>query len=254
MQQIKCLIVDDEPFAVELLKSYAVKCGFITLVGTCGSAEQALEILKKEEVDLLLLDIQMPGASGLELGAVLRRMEEFSTSGKPLIIFTTAFEQYAIEGYKVNSVGYLLKPISYPEFLEAVQKAARVLEGMSAGAAGGASSGSAVGGFLYVKSGYKLVRVDLSTIIYIESQKDYIAINTSVSAAPIMTQISTKEIESKLEGGSFYRVHRSFIINSSYIESLGKSKIVLKNPSGGKSISIPVGDSYKEVISKIIQK
>ena len=250
MQQIRCLIVDDEPFAVELLKSYAVKCGFITLVGTCGSAEQALEVLKKEEVDLLLLDIQMPGASGLELGAVLSRMEEFSTSGKPLIIFTTAFEQYAIEGYKVNSVGYLLKPISYPEFLEAVQKAARVLEGM-AGAGGGAAGAA---GFLYVKSGYKLVKVDLSTIIYIESQKDYIAINTSVSAAPIMTQISTKEIESKLEGGSFYRVHRSFIINSSYIESLGKSKIVLKNPSGGKSISIPVGDSYKEVISKIIQK
>ena len=249
MQQIRCLIVDDEPFAVELLKSYAVKCGFITLVGTCGSAEQALEVLKKEEVDLLLLDIQMPGASGLELGAVLSRMEEFSTSGKPLIIFTTAFEQYAIEGYKVNSVGYLLKPISYPEFLEAVQKAARVLEGMTAG---GGAAGAA--GFLYVKSGYKLVRVDLSTIVYIESQKDYIAINTSVSTAPIMTQISTKEIESKLEGGSFYRVHRSFIINSSYIESLGKSKIVLKNPSGGKSISIPVGDSYKEVISKIIQK
>ena len=248
MQQIKCLIVDDEPFAVELLKSYTVKCGFITLVGTCGSAEQALEVLKKEEVDLLLLDIQMPGASGLELGAVLSRMEEFSTSGKPLIIFTTAFEQYAIEGYKVNSVGYLLKPISYPEFLEAVQKAARVLEGMTAG------GGAAESEFLYVKSGYKLVKVDLSTIIYIESQKDYIAINTSVSAAPIMTQISTKEIESKLEGGSFYRVHRSFIINSSYIESLGKSKIVLKNPSGGKSISIPVGDSYKEVISKIIQK
>lgn len=248
MQQIRCLIVDDEPFAVELLKSYAVKCGFITLVGTCGSAEQALEVLKKEEVDLLLLDIQMPGASGLELGAVLSRMEEFSTSGKPLIIFTTAFEQYAIEGYKVNSVGYLLKPISYPEFLEAVQKAARVLEGMAAGGAAGAAR------FLYVKSGYKLVKVDLSTIIYIESQKDYIAINTSVSAAPIMTQISTKEIESKLEGGSFFRVHRSFIINSSYIESLGKSKIVLKNPSGGKSISIPVGDSYKEVISKIIQK
>ncbi|MBR4438019.1 MAG: response regulator transcription factor [Bacteroidales bacterium] len=250
MQQIRCLIVDDEPFAVELLKSYAVKCGFITLVGTCGSAEQALEVLKKEEVDLLLLDIQMPGASGLELGAVLSRMEEFSTSGKPLIIFTTAFEQYAIEGYKVNSVGYLLKPVSYPEFLEAVQKAARVLEGM-AGASGGAAGAA---GFLYVKSGYKLVKVDLSTIIYIESQKDYIAINTSVSATPIMTQISTKEIESKLEGGSFYRVHRSFIINSSYIESLGKSKIVLKNPSGGKSISIPVGDSYKEVISKIIQK
>ena len=177
-------------------------------------------------------------------------MEEFSTSGKPLIIFTTAFEQYAIEGYKVNSVGYLLKPVSYPEFLEAVQKAARVLEGM-AGASGGAAGAA---GFLYVKSGYKLVKVDLSTIIYIESQKDYIAINTSVSATPIMTQISTKEIESKLEGGSFYRVHRSFIINSSYIESLGKSKIVLKNPSGGKSISIPVGDSYKEVISKIIQK
>lgn len=251
MQQSRCLIVDDEPFAVELLKSYAVKCGFITLVGTCGSAEQALEVLKKEEIDLLLLDIQMPGASGLELGAVLSRMEEFSTSGKPLIIFTTAFEQYAIEGYKVNSVGYLLKPISYPEFLEAVQKAARVLEGMSAGAAG-AAAGAAE--FLYVKSGYKLVKIDLSTIVYIESQKDYIAINTSVSTAPIMTQISTKEIESKLEGGSFYRVHRSFIINSSYIESLGKSKIVLKNPSGGKSISIPVGDSYKEVISKIIQK
>ena len=247
MQQISCLIVDDEPFAVELLKSYAVKCGFITLVGTCGSAEQALEVLKKEEVDLLLLDIQMPGASGLELGAVLSRMEEFSTSGKPLIIFTTAFEQYAIEGYKVNSVGYLLKPISYPEFLEAVQKAARVLESMTAGASAGA-------GYLYVKSGYKLVKIDLSTIIYIESQKDYIAINTSTSATPVMTQISTKEIESKLEGGGFFRVHRSFIINASYIESLGKSKIVLKKPSGGKSISIPVGDSYKEIITKIIQK
>lgn len=246
--QIRCLIVDDEPFAVELLKSYAARCGFITLVATCSSAEQALEVLKKEEVDLLLLDIQMPGASGLELGAVLSRMEEFSTSGKPLIIFTTAFEQYAIEGYKVNSVGYLLKPISYPEFLEAVQKASRILEGMAAG--GSASEPEC----LYVKSGYKLVKIDLSTIIYIESQKDYIAINTTSSAAPIMTQISTKEIESKLDGGSFYRVHRSFIINVAYIESLGKSKIVLKNPSGGKSISIPVGESYKEVITKIIER
>lgn len=253
--QIRCLIVDDEPFAVELLKSYAARCGFITLVATCSSAEQALEVLKKEEVDLLLLDIQMPGASGLELGAVLSRMEEFSTSGKPLIIFTTAFEQYAIEGYKVNSVGYLLKPISYPEFLEAVQKAARILEGMASGAsASGGASGAVEPECLYVKSGYKLVKVDLSTIIYIESQKDYIAINTSASTTPIMTQISTKEIESKLEGGSFYRVHRSFIINAQYIESLGKSKIVLKNPSGGKSISIPVGDSYKEVITKIIER
>lgn len=231
---LQCLIVDDEPLALDLLEGYVRKTPSLNLAGRCNSAFQAMEMLEKTEVHLLFLDIQMPGLSGMELSRNL--------SDGPRVVFTTAFEQYAIEGFKVNALDYLLKPVSYPEFLGAVNKARRWFEKEQKTAV--AESRNSI----FVKTDYKLVQVDFNSILYIEGLKDYVKIYQENEAKPILTLLSMKSLEDNLPARSFMRVHRSYIVNLDKIKTIERNRIIF-----GKTY-IPVSENYKEKFQQFIQE
>ena len=225
---IHCAIIDDEPLAAGLLKSYAEKTPFLHLVGTYGSALEAMKELREHPVQLLFLDIQMPELSGIEFAKVL--------PSETKIVFTTAFQQYAIEGYKVNALDYLLKPISYPNFLQAAQKAQEWFKLIEQGQQGKEEEVQSI----FVKSEYKQVQVMLDDILYIEGLKDYIKIYEEGQDKPLLSLMSMKAMEEMLPASRFMRVHRSYIVQKSKIRVVEHSRIIF-----GKTY-IPVGDSYKE--------
>lgn len=232
---LRCAIIDDEPLALGLLESYVRKTPSLELCGRYSSAIQAMQALSEQPVDLLFLDIQMPELSGLEFS----RMIPESTR----IVFTTAFGQYALDGYKVNALHYLLKPISYNDFMEAVNKVIqwfelrRKAEGNNQPAV---SSPAVINDYIYVKSDYKLVQIELDKILYIEGLKDYIKIHIEDNPRPILSLVSMKAMEEKLPADRFIRVHRSFIVQKQKIKMIDKGRIVF-----GKEY-IPISDSYKQ--------
>lgn len=222
---LNCVIVDDEPLAQELLKGYVEKTPFLNLVGVYSSAVQAMsEISEKDGVHLMLLDIQMPGLNGLEFSKLL--------NADIRIVFTTAFEQYALESFKVNALDYLLKPISYADFMQAVNKAVQWFE-MKRGKQSSAR-------YIYVKSDYKLVQVDLDRILYIEGLKDYVKIHIEGEQKTIMPLYSMKKMEEILPPDRFIRVHRSFIVQKSKIKVVERNRIVFNKTY------IPISESYKQ--------
>lgn len=228
---LNCAIVDDEPLALELLQSYVEKTSFLRLVGKYSSAVQAMtEMPVHEEIHLLFLDIQMPELNGLEFS----RMVDTETR----IIFTTAFGQYALDSYKVNALDYLLKPISYADFLQSVNKAVQWYELKQK--AGDGSENDQLEDCIYVKSDYKLVQVPLDKILYVEGLKDYIKIHIEDEPKAVLSLISMKAMEEKLPSDRFIRVHRSFIVQKSKIKVVDRGRIVF-----GKEY-IPVSDSYKQ--------
>ena len=198
---LTCAIIDDEPLAAELLESYAKKTPELHLVGVYGSAVEAMKELRNNPVDLLFLDIQMPELSGMEFAGILPK--------KTKVIFTTAFDRYAIDGYKVNAVDYLLKPISYDSFVLSVN---RVLERCRDVDRQDVMSAD---GFVYVKSEYKLVKINFDDILYIEGVKDYVKIYFRDRRKPVMSLMNMKKLEDYLPKSQFMRVHRSFIVNMS---------------------------------------
>ena len=216
---INCAIIDDEPLAAEMLASYAAKTPFLNLVGVYNSAP----------VDLLFLDIQMPELSGLEFATIL--------PPETLIIFTTAFDRYAIDSYKVNTVDYLLKPIAYENFLKAADKALRRIVDSRKQATYAADR------FIYVKSDYKLVRIDLDDIMYIEGVKDYVRIVLSNSSQPVMCLMNMRTLEEYLPTPEFLRVHRSYIVHMSKVQSIDRFRFVFGDTY------IPISESYKDVVN-----
>ena len=194
---ITCAIVDDEPLAVDLLESYVQKTPFLKLEGKYSNAIDAMAGLRNQPVDLLMLDIQMPELSGLEFAKVIPNSTR--------IIFTTAFNQYAIDGYKVNAIDYLLKPISYSEFLNSVTKAESIINASSQAANCQSDS-------FFVKSDYKLVRIYFDDITYIEGLKDYVKIYLDSSPRPVLSLTSMHAIESHLPTEKFQRIHRSYTL------------------------------------------
>lgn len=225
---LNCLIVDDEPLAVELLEAYVKRTPFLELKGAFTNAFDALALLEKETLDLLFLDIQMPELNGLELSRLV------GTQVK--VIFTTAFEQYAVEGFKVDALDYLLKPISYPEFLRAAHKALRWKEMAEA-----ASSLEVreIADALFVRSGNKFVKVQLSHILYIEGMQDYVKIYLDDNSQPVVTLNTMKDFEEFLSF-PFLRIHRSYIINFDKVTMVERNRVFL----GGTYVS--VSDTYKE--------
>lgn len=225
---LNCLIVDDEPLAVELLEAYMKRTPFLELKGAFTNAFDALALLEKETLDLLFLDIQMPELNGLELSRLV------GTQVK--VIFTTAFEQYAVEGFKVDALDYLLKPISYPEFLRAAHKALRWKEMAEA-----ASSLEVreIADALFVRSGNKFVKVQLSHILYIEGMQDYVKIYLDDNSQPVVTLNTMKDFEESLSF-PFLRIHRSYIINFDKVTMVERNRVFL----GGTYVS--VSDTYKE--------
>ena len=221
-------MIDDEPLALGLMASYVKKTPFLELVGSYSSAVQAMNELTNQPVDLLFLDIQMPELNGLDFS----RMVPPQTR----IVFTTAFDQYAIDGYRVNALDYLLKPISYPNFLQAAQKAQEWFKLIEQGQQGKEEEVQSI----FVKSEYKQVQVMLDDILYIEGLKDYIKIYEEGQDKPLLSLMSMKAMEEMLPASRFMRVHRSYIVQKSKIRVVEHNRIIF-----GKTY-IPVGDSYKE--------
>ncbi len=238
-EKLTCAIIDDEPLAARLLESYVAKTPFLLLSGTYGSALDALSAFEKEPVDVLFLDIQMPELSGMEFSKIVPPSTR--------IIFTTAFEQYALDSYKVNALDYLLKPISYADFLKSVQKAWDWYELVRRKASPeGEAKDEAES--IFIKSEYKLVQVYLSQILYIEGLKDYVKIYLEGEPHPLISLMSLKALEELLPVSRFVRVHRSFIVQMDKIKVIERNRIVF-----GKEY-IPISESYKDHFYKEIGK
>ncbi|GAB2998494.1 LytTR family DNA-binding domain-containing protein [uncultured Cyclobacterium sp.] len=227
--KISCLIVDDEPMALNLVESYVNKTPFLDLKGKCSSAIEAMEFLKSTPVDLLFLDIQMPDLTGIEFSKMLPKDTR--------VIFTTAFDEYALEGFKVEALDYLLKPFDYAEFLAAANKAStwfNLVRGKQT-----APEQVENNEFLFVKSEYKQVKIKLSEVLYFEGLKDYIKIWQKDQSKPILTLMSLKSLEDELPESQFMRVHRSFIVSLNNINVIERSQILINDQR------ITVSDQYK---------
>ena len=236
-KKISCIIVDDEPMALNLVESYVEKTPFLSLKKKCGSAIEALEFIKSEPVDLLFLDIQMPDLTGIEFSKMLPK--------ETRVIFTTAFDQYALEGFKVEALDYLLKPFDYAEFLAAANKAHTWFNLINS------KSESAVSDekeFLFVKSEYKQLRIKLADVLYFEGLKDYIKIWVKDNPKPILTLMSLKSLEEELPETHFMRVHRSFIVSLKNVEVVERSQIIINEQR------ITVSDQYKPKFLEFINE
>jgi len=232
---IRCIAIDDEPLAVIKIAGYIRKVPFLELVAECRSAAEAMSIMDSTDVQLLFIDINMPDISGMEFVK--------SLANKPYIVFTTAYSEYAVEGFQVEAVDYLLKPITFSNFLKAANKVKTLIE-LSAN--NQKESVKTTANHLFVKSDYKLIRIELDDIKYIESQHEYIKIHL-VNSTPVMTQLSLKSIEEQLPSDRFMRVHRSYIVNLSKVSVIERNRIVFD----GK-VYIPVSEQYKEKFQEYI--
>ena len=234
--KLKTIAIDDEPLAITLLIDYISKTPFLELAGTFDNPLDAMDFLHHEQIDLILVDIQMPDLTGIEFTRMLE--------AGPKIIFTTAYAQYALEGFKLSATDYLLKPFSYEEFLKAVQKAYKLAELENSAI----TTLEANNQFLFLKSEYKIRRINFNDILYIEGLKDYIKVFTRTDPKPIMSLNSLKALEQKLPEEKFMRVHRSFIVNLEQIDTIERSRIVF-----GKEY-IPVSDQYKDKFQAYLDK
>ncbi len=224
--KIRSIVVDDEPLARSLIEGYVKQTPYLEFAGSYPNAIEAMERVGKGDVDLIFLDIQMPQLNGMELSRVVGQSVK--------IIFITAFEQYAIEGYKVEALDYLLKPVSYIDFLKSSGKAKRWFE-----KEGYADS-------IFVKSDYKLVRIDIDNILYVEADKDYVHFILE-SGGEVMSLMSLKSAQLTLPSDKFVRVHKSFIVNIEKIKTIEKNRIVFNK------ILIPISESYKESFNHIFE-
>ncbi|MBI5008257.1 MAG: response regulator transcription factor [Bacteroidia bacterium] len=234
--RIRCIAIDDEPLALKQIGAYVEKTPFLSLSALCNSAIDALEIIASDKTDLIFVDINMPDLNGMDFVKSLKE--------KPGIIFTTAYSEYALEGFRVDAIDYLLKPISYNDFLRAVNKAKSILGSPEQRNVTAKASSD----HLFVKSEYKIMRIELSDIKYIESMHEYVRIHL-VNEKPVMTLISMKTIEEQLPEDRFMRVHRSFIVNKDKIKVVERNRIIFDN-----NVYIPVSDQYKAAFQEFINR
>ena len=234
---IRTIAIDDEPLALQLVSSYIEKTPALELAGVFDNPVDAMEFLEKNPVELIFLDIEMPDLNGLEFARLLEN--------KPKLVFTTAYEKYALQGFKLEAIDYLLKPFGYSDFLKAVEKVRKQIGYEKAANKDEISSNNE---FLFLKSEYKIRRINFNDIIYIEGLKDYIKVFVQNQDKPIMSLNSIKSIESKLPSDKFMRVHRSYIVNLGRIDTVDRSRIVF-----GK-VYIPVSEQYKEEFQAFLNK
>lgn len=234
--KISSIAIDDEPLALRQVGDFIRKTPFLELIGECKNAFEAIDILNKEAVDLMFVDINMPGLNGMDFIK--------SLSNRPEVIFTTAYSEYAVEGFKVDALDYLLKPIGYNSFLKAANKAKSFFDTKSKAGATDVDSDN----YLFVKSEYKIVRINLNDIKYIEGMREYVRIYIEDSR-PVMSLMSMKSLEEYLPADKFMRVHRSFIVNLGKITTIERSRIIFD-----KEVYIPVSDQYKEKFQEYIDK
>jgi len=225
------IIIDDEMPAIKILSQFTAKIPFLNVKAITTNPFEVLEVLSKEKIDLLFTDIEMPDLSGVEL---VRSLEQ-----KPFVIFTTAYENYALKGYELDVVDYLVKPIRFERFLKAVNKANNLFNLKHQLGAKRQIE------YLTIKVEYKTVKIALDDIIYIEGLKDYVKIFTTKTMH--LTRLNLKGIESKLPVSNFYRIHRSYIVALSKIESYQKSQVLIRDKI------IPIGDSYRDNFLDIVK-
>ncbi len=234
---IRCLIVDDEPLAQDILETYVKKIPNLELVGKCSNAIEAMQVLKEESIDLLFQDIQMPEITGLDF---IR-----SLNNPPQVIFTTAYANYAVEGFNLDAVDYLLKPISFDRFLKAVNKAeGRLTKDSSESSAGGANEPD---DYVFVKTDKKMVKVKYKEIQYVEGLKDYVMIY--IEGGRLVTLMTMKSLEAQLPDQMFKRIHKSYIISVDKINAIVGHMVEID----GAEKLIPIGNSYKDGFFKIIE-
>lgn len=249
---IRTLVVDDEPLALELVTGYVAQVPYLSLVGRCSSAAEAIPVINNGGVDLVFLDIQMPGISGLSLARSL------TAEDAPKIIFTTAYGEYAIDGFKLDAVDYLLKPFDFDEFLRAVGKARHLIELEKRPPVGTPHDSDAVKAesampmppddFFFVKSEYKLVKILIEKILYVEGLKDYVKIFAFDSPKPIVTLATLKQMEARLLPHSFVRIHRSYIANVKLISGVERNAVLVG------TVRLPIGDGYRQNLQSILDK
>lgn len=232
--KLKAIIIDDEPLARKLLSDFSEKIPFLEILGSFSNGLEALEFLKQHSPDLIFLDIQMPDITGLELLRVMR--------DQPQVIFTTAYAEYAVEGFELDATDYLLKPFDFPRFLKAVTKAFEKLPGQSQSESKEAEDTD----FLFVKDGRELVKVRLSDIRYIKGQKDYVQFHTS--NGKLMSLMKMRDLEQDLPSKGFLRIHQSFIVNTSHIEAIANDKVLIADEY------LPVSQSYRQSFKAFLSK
>ena len=234
--KLRTIAIDDEPLALKLVSDYISKTPYLELVGSFDNPLDAIDFLTDNEAEVIFVDIQMPDLTGIEFTRTLE--------GDHKIIFTTAYEKYAIEGFKLNAIDYLLKPFSYEEFLKAAGKAHKMAE-LEAAAIPTLEANNQ---FLFLKSEYKIRRINFDDILYIEGLKDYIKVFTTGEVKPLLSLNSIKSLEQKLPEEKFMRVHRSYIVNLNRIETIERSRIVF-----GKTY-IPISEQYKDKFQEFLDK
>lgn len=227
MKILKCCVIDDEPLAARLINDYIEKTPYMQSVGVFGSAQEAIKIVLSGEVDVVFLDIQMPQLNGLEFARLVPKHCK--------VVFTTAYDRYAIDGFKVNAVDYLLKPVSYAEFLGAATKVLNMFE----------SPSDTANDYIIVKSEYKLVQIPVDDIVFVEGVRDYVKIYLD-NNTQVLSLLSIKNMELSLPRDKFVRVHRSYIVNTTKIRVIERNRILF-----GKYY-VPVSDTYKQEFADYI--
>ncbi len=233
---IRCIAIDDEPLALKQISDYVIKTPYLELIGQFDSAVQSLSFLQDNKVDLMFVDINMPDLSGMDFVKSLHKA--------PGVIFTTAYSEYAIEGFRVDAIDYLLKPIGYKDFLKSAEKAKNRLKAELTENTRIERNEK----FLFIKSDYKILRIELSHIKYIESMREYLRIHIE-NQTPVMTLMRMKNMEKFLPDNDFMRVHRSFIVNLNKITTVERNRIIFD-----KNVYIPVGEQYKSQFQQFVDK
>lgn len=232
---IKCVAIDDEPLALTQIVGYIKKIPFLNLVEACSSAFQAMEVISKEEIDVIFVDINMPDLNGLDFVRSLVR--------KPIVVFTTAYSEYAIEGFKVDALDYLLKPFGYNDFLKSANKVKQQYELLTL-----SQNQQNDDSHIFVKTEYRIVRLNVDSIIYIESMSEYVRIHTTHDK-PIMSLLSMKVMEEKLPENKFMRIHRSYIVNLQKIIEVTRGRLIMEG-----QVYLPIGEQYKETFNNYLSR
>jgi DNA-binding LytR/AlgR family response regulator len=242
---MKCIIVDDEPLAIDVLIGYCQKLDFVEVEATFTNPLEVISVVKEKKIDLIFCDIEMPQINGIDLIS--------SLDNAPLFIFTTAYSQYAVEGFNLNAIDYLVKPIPYNRFIKAISRAKEILSYRKTPIDINANVFPSNGdvqtpnpGYIFVKAEYESVKINIDEIEYIQGLKDYLKIHIKGTNKAILTLMSFKEILNKLPANQFFRVHRSFVVNLGCIKKVQRNRIVIND------IRIPIGESYRATFFPII--
>lgn len=226
---IRCLAIDDEPLALEQLAAYIKKISFLELVAPCQSALDARKIMENEVIDVLFCDINMPDLNGMDFVK--------SLDVPPMVVFTTAYSEYAVEGFKVDAVDYLLKPFGLADFQRAANKVKQRYDLMNTATISTVDEDDAI----FLKTEYKVVRLQIRDILYVEGMSEYLKIHVEGQPKPLIILLSMKKMEERLPVSSFMRIHRSYIINLKKIQEVNKNRVIMDSET-----YLPIGDLYRE--------